>query len=89
MAEVEFAGAVVHILGGVKKAGVPGSVLKQVLENLEAEYPVLAGRLIRQGALSSLYLVYVNGMDARLTEGLDTPVGDGARIKIMNALTGG
>lgn len=89
MAVVEFSGAIVYILGGVKKTEVPGTTLRQVLAGLEERYPALSGTFIKREMPGSLYLVYVNGMDSRLSDGLDTVVKEDDRIKIMNALTGG
>ena len=89
MAEIEFSGAVVYVLGGVKKTKAPGTSLRQVLENLETAYPSLAGKLLKEGKLSRVYLVYVDEKDVRFGAGPETPVGENTGIKIMNALTGG
>lgn len=89
MVNVEFSGAVVYALGGIRETGVPGGTLKQALEKLEEKFPVLSGTFIRDGRLSRLYFLYVNGVDVRFLEGLETPVVDGSKIRIMNALTGG
>ncbi len=89
MAEVRFGGAVVYQLDGLRRTEVPGRTLRDLLEELEARFPPLAGRLIRDGRVSSLFLVYVEGVDSRLARGLDSEIRDGERVMIMNTLTGG
>jgi len=89
MAKIEFYGALVHVLDGRKEAEVQGDSVRAVLKNLEETFPVLETRFIRNDQLSSLFFIYVNGKDVRFTGGLTTPVQDGSRIRIMNALTGG
>lgn len=89
MVKIEFSGALVYILDGTKEAEVQGDTVLAVLKNLEETFPILESRFIRNDQLSSIFFIYVNGTDVRFTGGLTTPVLDGSRIRIMNALTGG
>jgi len=89
MVRVEFSGTVVHRLGGLQKAEVGGETLLQVLQNLEARFPVLEGAFVKEDAVSSLYFFYLDGRDIRLAGKPDLNIPDGSVLRVMNALTGG
>ena len=66
-----------------------GSV-RTVLEALAAELPVLGRRLRdERGALRRHVNVYVDGRDVRRLEGLDTAVGPGAELLVIQSIAGG
>ncbi len=89
MAKITFHGAVVYSIGGVREADVPGRTLKEVLEGIMRRYPVLDGKLVDRGSLSTLFLVFVDGRNAHAPGGLDMEIGTSSEIRILNALTGG
>lgn len=89
MPRVEFFGAMEYLLGTRGIPEIPGSTLKEVLRTLEGEYPVLRGTLMKGGKVSSLFLIYVDGKDSRLLQGLDTVLSSTSCVKIMKALAGG
>lgn len=89
MVRVEFSGSVVYRLGGLKEVEIGGDTLVQVLKNLEDRFPVLEGTFVKEGAVSSLYFMYLNGRDIRMAGEPDFPIPGGSVLRIMNALTGG
>ena len=64
--------------------------LAGVLDALEAAAPGIRGRVLDDaGALRRFVNVYVDDDDVRFTDGLATPVKDGARISVIPAVAGG
>jgi molybdopterin synthase sulfur carrier subunit len=67
-----------------------GGTVAEVLADLTARYPGLAGRIITDGgALHKFVNVYVNDDDVRYLDKLETKVGDGDEISILPAVAGG
>ena len=61
-----------------------------VLVALWARHPALRDRVVREdGRLRPHVNVFVGRDSVRYTGGLDTPVGDGAEIAILPAVSGG
>ena len=66
-----------------------GSV-RGVLEALAAEFPMLGRRLRdERGTLRRHVNVYVGGQDVRRLEGLDTAVGPGEEVLVIQSVAGG
>ena len=67
-----------------------GATLAEVLDDLEARYPGIRGRIVdEQGAVRRFVNVYVGGEDIRFMEGLETAVKDGEEVTILPAVAGG
>jgi sulfur-carrier protein len=67
----------------------PGTV-RDVIKNLDAEYPGIGGRLLDDsGQLRRFVNVYVGDEDVRLAQGLDTDVPAGTQISVIPAVAGG
>ncbi len=67
-----------------------GGTVAEVLAELTARYPSLAGRIITDGgALHKFVNVYLNDDDVRYLDKLETKVGDGDEISILPAVAGG
>ena len=75
--------------GGEKRVAAEGATLAAVIENLEANHPGLAERLLNEGKLNRYVNIYVDDEDVRFSGGLDTTVGDGATVTILPAVAGG
>ncbi|MGP0030663.1 MAG: ubiquitin-like small modifier protein 1 [Acidimicrobiales bacterium] len=76
--------------GGAATVELSGDTLGDVLGQLVAEYPGLAGQVVQgDGSLHKFVNIYVNDDDVRYLQGLDTPVPDGAEISILPAVAGG
>jgi sulfur-carrier protein len=69
----------------------PGEpTLASLLEALEAAAPGIRARVLDdEGALRRFVNVYVDDEDVRFTDGLATPVRDGAQVSIIPAVAGG
>jgi molybdopterin converting factor small subunit len=78
------------ISGGASEVVVEGSVLSEVLDNLEKAHPGFRDRLFDdQGNLRRFVNVFVADDDVRFLEGLDTPVPAGETVSIVPAVAGG
>lgn len=69
---------------------VPGSTIGEVLQQLVADHPGMAGQVLTDdGSLHRFVNVYVNDDDVRYLDGLDTKVADGDTVSILPAVAGG
>ena len=76
--------------GGEKAVSGEGATLSEVLENLDASYPGIKGRILDdQGAIRRFVNVYVGNDDVRFLEALDTSTPDGAQVSVIPAVAGG
>ena len=76
--------------GGESEVSAEGSTLAEVLDDLDAHYPGIKGRVLDdQGALRRFVNVYVGNDDVRFLESLQTPTPDGAQISVIPAVAGG
>ncbi len=66
--------------GGDRLVEVPGASVREVLENLVAEYPSLRERIFEGDDLPQFLNVFIDGSDIRLADGLETGVADGATM---------
>jgi molybdopterin converting factor small subunit len=75
--------------GAAEVTAIPGT-LREVLSDLDANYPGLSARILDDGGqLRRFVNVYVGDEDVRFTAGLDTPVPDGSRVSVIPAVAGG
>jgi sulfur-carrier protein len=64
--------------------------LREVISNLDASYPGIAGRIVDEsGRLRRFVNVYVGDEDVRFASGLDTPVPEGSHVSVIPAVAGG
>jgi molybdopterin converting factor small subunit len=64
--------------------------LAALLDSLEAAAPGIRARVLDdEGALRRFVNIYVDDEDVRFTDGLATPVRDGAQVSIIPAVAGG
>ena len=76
--------------GGQSVVMVDGSSIGDVLRNLVAEHPGMAGQVLTEdGGLHRFVNVYVNDDDVRYLDKLDTKVSDGDTVSILPAVAGG
>ena len=75
---------------GAGEVTAEGSTLREVLDNLQADFPGIRDRILdEQAALRRFVNVYVGDDDVRFIGGLDAEISDGARISIIPAVAGG
>jgi molybdopterin synthase sulfur carrier subunit len=76
--------------GGQATIAVDGTTIGEVLDDIVARHPGLAGKLrANDGGLHKFVNVYVNDDDVRYLDKLDTKVGDGDVVSILPAVAGG
>lgn len=73
--------------GGVKEVEVIARNVRQVIEQLDEQFPGIANRLMEDGEIRSNLAVAVDGEVARM--GLMERVGENAEIHFVPAIGGG
>ena len=76
--------------GGESEVSAEGDTLSAVLDDLDARYSGIKGRILDEaGALRRFVNVYVGNDDVRFLEDLATPTPDGVQISVIPAVAGG
>jgi molybdopterin converting factor small subunit len=75
--------------GGNRNVELPGDTVREVLDALLAAYPTLRDRIYDGNELPQFLNVFVDGSDVRLSDGLETKVGDGTTVILLPAVAGG
>ncbi|GAA2140274.1 MoaD/ThiS family protein [Kitasatospora kazusensis] len=76
--------------GGVAEVPAEGATLAAVIQDLDANHPGIAARILDDtGKLRRFVNVYVNDDDVRFDQGLETAIKDGASISVIPAVAGG
>ena len=86
MAIVRVHGPLKRLAGGQTEHQVPGGNVSALLDTLESTHPGLVGWILdERGSIRRHINVYING---ELGNG-DTAVGDGDRVEVLPAISGG
>jgi sulfur-carrier protein len=76
--------------GGESEVSATGATLAEVLDDLEANFAGIKGRILDDnGALRRFVNVYVGNEDVRFLDDLATPTPDGAQVSVIPAVAGG
>jgi len=76
--------------GGESEVSAEGDTLAAVLDNLDANYSGIKGRILDEaGALRRFVNVYVGNDDVRFLDDLATATPDGTQISVIPAVAGG
>ncbi len=76
--------------GGESEVTAAGATLSEVLDDLDAKYAGIKGRILDDnGELRRFVNVYVGNDDVRFLDNLATPTPDGAQISVIPAVAGG
>ena len=76
--------------GGESEVSAEGDTLAAVLDDLDASYAGIKGRILDEaGKLRRFVNVYVGNDDVRFLEELATPTPDGVQISVIPAVAGG
>ena len=76
--------------GGESEVSAEGDTLAAVLEDLDANYSGIKGRILDEaGQLRRFVNVYVGNDDVRFLDNLKTPTPDGTQISVIPAVAGG
>lgn len=68
--------------GGAREVPAAGATVRELLDDLTARFPALAGKLEHAN-------VYVDGEDVRTVAGDETAVHEGATVILLPAMAGG
>ena len=75
---------------GESKVSAEGGTLSAVIDDLDASYPGIKGRILdEQGAIRRFVNVYVGNDDVRFIDGVDTATAEGAQVSVIPAVAGG
>jgi len=76
--------------GGESEVAASGSTVAEILDDLDAHYPGVKGRILDDaGALRRFVNVYVGNEDVRFLDDLQTSTPDGTQISVIPAVAGG
>src|SRR4051812_32660765 len=76
--------------GGESEVSASGATLAEVLDDLDASYAGIKGRILDEaGSLRRFVNVYVGNDDVRFLDNLATPTPDGTQISVIPAVAGG
>ena len=75
--------------GGAREVQAQGRTVRELLDDLTAQYPGLSGQIYADGDIAPFLNVYVGGEDVRTLDGLETAVEDGATVILLPAMAGG
>jgi molybdopterin synthase sulfur carrier subunit len=76
--------------GGESEVTASGDTLADVLDDLDASYSGIKGRILDDnGELRRFVNVYVGNDDVRFLDSLATPTPDGTQISVIPAVAGG
>jgi molybdopterin synthase sulfur carrier subunit len=77
------------LTGGKEEVEAKGANVRQVIDDLEKNYPGLKDRICDEKGVRRFVNIYQNEEDIRFLEALETSVKDGDSISIVPAIAGG
>ncbi|MFI9403109.1 MoaD/ThiS family protein [Nocardia sp. NPDC052316] len=77
------------LTNGEKRVQADGATLSALIDDLDANHPGLAERLLKDGKLNRYVNIYVDDEDVRFSGGLDAEVPADASVTILPAVAGG
>jgi sulfur-carrier protein len=76
--------------GGNATVETDGTTVGEALADLDRQHPGIGERILGDdGQIRRFVNVFVDDEDVRFSQGLDTPVRDGATVSIIPAVAGG
>ncbi len=88
--QVRIPTPLLSLTGGKKEVSAEGATLKEVIEDLERQFPGMKERLCdEEGNLRRFINFFVNDEDVRFLEGENTPLKEGDIVSIVPAIAGG
>lgn len=79
-----------NLTGGKGEVWIDGNTVRDLIENLEKEYPGIRERICEEeGDIHRFVNIYVAQEDIRFLQGLDTSIEQGTEVSIVPALAGG
>lgn len=87
MAKVYIPTMLLPLTGGVKQTQCQGRNVRQIIDNLDAQYPGIKSRLVEDGEIRSNLAVSIDGDLARM--GMLERVAETSEIHFVPAIAGG
>ncbi|MDP2663149.1 MAG: ubiquitin-like small modifier protein 1 [Dehalococcoidia bacterium] len=88
--EVQIPAVLKKLTGGAKSVKGDGQTVRDLLENLDKDYPGIRQQLTgADGQLHRFVNIYLNDEDIRFLQQLDTALKDGDVLSILPAIAGG
>lgn len=76
--------------GGARRLQGQGATVAELIASLEHQYPGMRFHLcFETGELRQYVNLYVNGVHVRYLQGLETPLPNGAEVRILPSVAGG
>lgn len=75
--------------GDAKVVTATGDTVRDVINDLDANYPGISGRLLDGAQVRRFINIYRNDDDVRFLAGLETPIAAGDTMTILPAVAGG
>lgn len=90
MATVRIPSPLRRYTNGQSKVEGSGATIRELIGNLEAQYPGIQSRLCEtDGQIKRYVNVFVNEEEIRTLQGADTPLADRDEVSIIPAMAGG
>jgi molybdopterin synthase sulfur carrier subunit len=77
------------LTGGKEEVPAQGKNVRELIEDLERNYPGIKERLCDDKGVRRFVNIYQNEEDIRFLDGLDTAIKDGDSISVVPAIAGG
>lgn len=77
------------LTGGHDEVKAEGSTVRDVIDDLEKNYPGIKERLCDDKGVRRFVNIYANEEDIRFLDNLDTALKDGDSVQIVPAIAGG
>ena len=77
------------LTGGKEEVPAAGKNVREIIEDLERNYPGIKERLCDDKGVRRFVNIYQNEEDIRFLDGLDTAIKDGDSISVVPAIAGG
>ena len=87
MATVYIPSLMRNLTGGQEKVEVPGSTVRQIIDNLDSTYPSMKDRLVQNNRIKRHIAVAVDGQVTPL--GLLEKVGEDSEVHFLTSVSGG
>jgi molybdopterin converting factor small subunit len=87
--EVQVTANMQKQLGGQRSVQANGGTVREVLEDIERQFPGFKTMVMTDGQIHRFVNVYLNDEDVRFLDQLDTRLSDGDILSVLPALAGG
>lgn len=77
------------LTGGNDEVRAQGNTVRDVIEDLEKNYPGIKDRLCDEKGVRRFVNIYANDEDIRFLDNLDTELKEGDSVQIVPAIAGG